>query len=193
MDRRPKYTGALGGTVGIAQSVAPTLGGVLTDRLSWSESTFPSLLLLTETYRVVFLDQSPLRGCHSAYRHLPRAPPQEPGQTTHKRLSIPRQIRSSWHPASHPLGCLPAFCSSMGRYRIPLGIVAHHPPPGPLRRPLCRMVRQPSLSRRQSHAAAPHIETQNHGRCSVVHVPGFRYLLSGHLLYSDLVPGCKGG
>lgn len=36
VDRRPKYTGALGGSIGVSQIVAPTLGGVFTDKLTWS-------------------------------------------------------------------------------------------------------------------------------------------------------------
>ncbi|CAM1511655.1 Fc.00g091680.m01.CDS01 [Cosmosporella sp. VM-42] len=35
LEKRPKYTGAMGGAVGIAQIVAPTLGGVFTDKATW--------------------------------------------------------------------------------------------------------------------------------------------------------------
>ncbi|KAK9781523.1 putative Major facilitator superfamily (MFS) profile domain-containing protein [Seiridium cardinale] len=33
--KRPKYTGIVGGSIGIAQIIAPTLGGVFADQLTW--------------------------------------------------------------------------------------------------------------------------------------------------------------
>ncbi|KKP02454.1 MFS transporter [Trichoderma harzianum] len=35
LHKRPKYTGAMGGSVGIAQITSPTLGGVFTDKVTW--------------------------------------------------------------------------------------------------------------------------------------------------------------
>lgn len=37
IDKLPKYTGALGGMSGLAQVIAPTLGGVFTDKATWSK------------------------------------------------------------------------------------------------------------------------------------------------------------
>ncbi|KAL7946141.1 major facilitator superfamily domain-containing protein [Trichoderma barbatum] len=40
LHKRPKYTGAMGDSVGIAQIPSPTLGGVFTDKVTWSKPAY---------------------------------------------------------------------------------------------------------------------------------------------------------
>ncbi|KAF3768091.1 MFS general substrate transporter [Cryphonectria parasitica EP155] len=54
LEKRPKYTGAIGASMGIASCVAPTLGGVLTDKASWRWCFWINPILGVPTVIVVF-------------------------------------------------------------------------------------------------------------------------------------------
>lgn len=147
MDRRPKYTGALGGAVSISQMIAPTLGGVLTDRLSWSK---PNILFLSKCAnlpRMVLLDQPPLRR-----RNRPHNPPLRLPSFTSKdspnTSAIPLQIRPHRYFTPYSLDNYPPSSPPMGWHGLRLVILAYYPPPSTLRCLVHCLVYQPVPPRR---------------------------------------------
>ncbi|KAL7935514.1 major facilitator superfamily domain-containing protein [Trichoderma chlorosporum] len=65
LQKRPKYTGAMGGSVGIAQITSPTLGGVFTDKATWRWCFWINLPLGAVTLlTVLFLIKIPANPNH---------------------------------------------------------------------------------------------------------------------------------
>lgn len=177
--------------MGIAQVVAPTLGGKNTNPL-----LINAFLILRRCFHrqvdlaMVFLDQPAFRRRHFPHRHLPPQSPAISPTTASRPQSTSPKFRSCRNLYLHSMGYLPPPRPSMGRRQVLLVVMAHHSAAGPLQHPLPHMVILAMVPGRQSHASFPrHASAQSSGWKLVYILPLWR-ILHHCILRSYLVSEC---